>query len=194
MSVELMPFSHHFLCHPLLPSVFLSIRVFSNESILPIRWPKCWSFSISLYNEYSRLISFGIDWFDLAVQGILKSLQEHQLFGAQPSLWSNLHLNMTIGKTIALTIQTFVTKVMSLLCNMLYRFMIAFLPRNKCLLMVAVIVCSDFGDQENKIFQFFSPSICHEVVGPDATIFISLMLNFKPGFFTLLFYPHWEAL
>ena len=85
---------------------------------------------------------------------------------------------MTIGKTIALTIQTFVTKVMSLLCNMLYRFMIAFLPRNKCLLMVAVIVCSDFGDQENKICRYihFLP-ICYEVMGPDAMILVFWMFS-----------------
>ena len=114
MSIESVMLSNHLtLCCSLLllPSISLSITVFSNELVLHIRWSEYWSFSISPFNEYSGLISFGIDWFDLAVQGILKSLQEHQLFGAQPSLWSNLHLNMTIGKK-TLTIWSFIGKVM----------------------------------------------------------------------------------
>ena len=129
MSIELMmPFIHLILCHPffLLPSIFPSIKVFSIESVLCIRWPKYWSFSFSIRpsNEYLGQISFRIDWFDLfAVQGTLKSLLQHHsskasilpcsaFFMAQLS-----HPYMTTGKTIALTIQTFVGKVMSLLCN-----------------------------------------------------------------------------
>ena len=129
----------------LLPSIFPSIRVFSNESVLCIRWPKYWSFSfsfsISPSNEYSGLISFRIDWFDLlAVQGTLKSLLQHHSSKAsilQCSSFSMVqlsHLYMTTGKNIALTRQTFVSKVMSLLFNMLSRLVIAFLSRSKCLL------------------------------------------------------------
>ena len=146
MSIEsVMASNHLIICRPLLllPSIFPSIRVFSNESALSIRWSKYWSFSftISPSNEYSGLISFRIDWFyPLAVQGILKSLlrlhsskasilQHSAFFMVQLS-----HPHMTIGKTIALTIQTFVGKVMSLLFNMLSRFVIAFLPRSKHLL------------------------------------------------------------
>ena len=145
MSIELVtPSNHLILCRPLLllPSIIPSIRVFSNELALHIRWPKYWSFSISLSNEYSWLISFRIDWFDLlAVQGTLKSLQHHSLKSS--ILWCSafftvqlLHPYMTIGKTIALTTWTFVDKVMSLLCNMLSRFVIAILPRSKCLLIL----------------------------------------------------------
>ena len=139
------PSNHLILCRPLLllPSIFPSIRVFSNESVLPIRCPKYWSFSfsISLSNEYSGLISFRMDWLDLlAVQGTLKSLlQRHSskasilrcsaFFTVQLS-----HPYMTTGKTITLTIWTFVGKVMSLLFNMLSRLVIAFLPRSKHLL------------------------------------------------------------
>ena len=146
MSIEpVMPSSRFLLCCPLLllPSIFPSIRVFSNESVLRIRWPKFWSFSFSINpsKEYSGLISFGIDWFDLlAVQGTLKSLlQLHSskasvlqcsaFFMAQLS-----HPYMTTRKTIALIRQNFVGKVMSLLLNMLSRLVIAFLPRNKRLL------------------------------------------------------------
>ena len=140
-----MPSNHLILCCPLLllPSIFLSIRVFSNESALHIRWSKYWSFSFSIspYNDYSGLISFRIDWFDrLAVQGTLKSLLQHHSSKAsilQCSACSMVQLShpyMTTGKTIALTRQTFVSKVMSLLFNMLSKFVIAFLPRSKCLL------------------------------------------------------------
>ena len=140
-----MPSNHLILYHPLLflPSIFPSIRVFSNESALPIRWPKYWSFSfnISPSNEYSGLISFRMDWLHyLEVQGTLKSLlntivQKHQFFGSQLSSYSNFsHPYMTTGKTIALTIWTFVGKIMSLLCNMLSRLVITFLPRSKNLL------------------------------------------------------------
>ena len=133
MSIELvMPFNHLILCHPLLllPSIFPSIRVFSNESVLRIRWPKYWSssFSISPSNEYSGLISFRMDWLDLlAVQGTVKSLpnttvQKHQFFKTLSFLYSRLsHPYMTTGKTIALTRQNFVGKVISLLFNMLSR-------------------------------------------------------------------------
>ena len=131
---SVMPSNHLILCHPLLllPSVFPSIRVLSNESILHIRWPKCWSFSVSPSNKYSGPISFRIDWLDfLAVQGTLKSLLQHHsskaFFSTQLSLWA-------IGKTIALTRWTFVSKVMSLLFNMLSGLVIASLPRSKYLL------------------------------------------------------------
>ena len=146
MSIEsVMPSSHLILCHPLLllPSIFPSIRVFSNETIFCIRWPKCWkfSFSISPSNEYSGLISFRMDWLDLlAVQGTLKSLLHHHSSKASV-LWLSAffivqlsHPYMTTGKTIALTRWTFVGKVMSLLFNMLPRLAITFLPRNKRLL------------------------------------------------------------
>ena len=146
MSIEsVMPSSHLILCHPLLlpPSIFPSIRVFSNESVLCIRWPKYWSFSftISPSNEYSRLISFRMDWLDLfAVQGTLKSLPQHHSLRAsilQCSASFRVQLShpyMTTGKNIALTRWTFVGKVMSLLFNMLSRLVIAFLPRSKHLL------------------------------------------------------------
>ena len=146
MSLKLVMQSNHLaLCRPLflLPSIFPSIRVFSNESALCIRWPKYWSFSfnISPSNEYSRLISFRIDWFDLlAVQGTLKSFFQHYSSKASV-LWCSAffivqlsHPYMTTGKTIALTRWTFVSKVMSLLFNMLSRLVIAFLPRSKHLL------------------------------------------------------------
>ena len=140
-----MPSNYLILCHPLLllPSVFPRIRVFSNESALPIRWPKYWSFSFSISpsNEYSGLISFRIDWVDLfAVQETLKSLLQHHTSKASALRYSVFfvvqfsHPHMTTGKTIALTRWTFVEKVMSLLINMLYRLFIAFLPRSKCLL------------------------------------------------------------
>ena len=138
-----MPSNHLILCHPLiLPSIFPSIRVFSNESSLHIRWPKYWSFSFSISpsNEYSGLISFRMDWLDLfAVQGTLKSLLQHHssktsiLQGSNFFIVQFSHPYMTTGKTIALTRQTFVGKVMSLLFNMLSRLVITYLPRSKCL-------------------------------------------------------------
>ena len=140
-----MPSNHLILCHPLLllPSVFPHIRVFSNESVLHIRWPKDWSFSFSIgpSNEYSGLISFRINWFDLlTVQGTLKHLLQHH--SSKASILrclafftvQLLHPYMTTGKTIALTRRTFIGKVMSLLFNMLSRLDITFLPRSKCLL------------------------------------------------------------
>ena len=148
MSVEsVMPSNHLILCRPLLflPSIFPSIRVFSNESVLHLNWPNYWSFtfSISPSKEYSGLISFRMNWLDLlAVQGTLKSLLQHhslkkyQLSGTQPSFFivQLSHPYMTTGKTRALTRWTFVGKVMSLLFNMLSRLVIAFLPRSKHLL------------------------------------------------------------
>ena len=161
-----MPSNHLILCHPLLllPSIFPSIRVFSNEPALHI------SFSISPSNEYSRLISSRIDWIDLlAVQGTLKSLLRHCSSKAS-ILWCSAffmvqlsHPYMTTGKTIPLTRQTFVGKAMFLLFSMLSTFAIAFLLRNKHLLMAAVTIWSDFGAQENSLVNVFivSPSICH---------------------------------
>ena len=142
MSIESMiPSNHLILCRPLLPSIFPSTRALSNESALCIRWPKYYSFSISPSSEYSGLISFRIDWFDLlVVQGTLKSLLQNHSSKAtilQHSTFFMVQLShpyMTTGKTIALTICTSVSKVMSLLFNMLSRFIIAFLPGSKCLL------------------------------------------------------------
>ena len=139
------PSNHLILCCPLLllPSIFPSIRVFSNESALPIRWPKYWSFSlsISLSNGYSELISFRFDWFDLfAVKGTLKTLLQHHSSKASVPQCSTFfvvyfsHPYMTTGKTIALSIWTLVGKVLFLLFNTLSRIVIAFLPRSKCLL------------------------------------------------------------
>ena len=178
MSFELvMPSNHLILCHHLLllPSIFPSIRVFSNESALHIRWPKYWSFSCSISpsNEYSGLISFRIDWFDLlAIQGTLRvfsstTIQKHQFFGAQPSLCVQLsHPYMTTEKTIALTRQTFVSKMMSLLFQMLSRFVIAFLPKSKRLLISWLPSPSTVILEPKKIKSVtastFSPSICHK--------------------------------
>ena len=173
--------------HPLsstspLPSIFPSIRVFSNESFLHIRWPKYWiiSFSISPSNEYSGLISFRIDWLDLlAVQGTLKSLLQHHSSKAsilQCSVFFIVQLShpyMITGKTIALTRQTFVGKVMSLLLNMLSRLVITFLPGSKRLLISwlqslwsAVIL--EPKNIKSVTVSIVSPSICHEVMGLDA--------------------------
>ena len=152
-----MPFNHLILCCPLLllPLIFSSIRVFSSESALHIRWPKYWSFSFSISpsNKYSGLTSFMIDWFDLfAVQGTLKSLFQQHNSKAQ-ILWHSVffmvqlsHLYMNTGKNRALTIQNFVSNVLFLLFNTLSRFVLAFLPRSKCLnFKASVIICSDFG-------------------------------------------------
>ena len=155
--------------HPLLsssmPSVFPSLKVFSSESVLRIRWPKYWSFcfSISPPNEYSGLISFRMDWFDLlAVQGTLQSLpQPHSSKASiiQRSAFFMVQLShpyTTTGKTIALTRWTFVGKVMSLLFNMLSRLVITFLPRRKRLnFMASVTIYSDFGAQESKVCHCF---------------------------------------
>ena len=146
MSIEsVMPSSHLILCHPLLlpPSIFPSIRVFSNESILCMKWPKYWSFSFSISpsSEHPGLICFRVDWLDLlAVQGTLKSLLQHHSSKAsilQHSAFFMVqlsHTHMTTGKTIAVTKQSFIGKVLSLLFNVLSRFIISFLPRGKRLL------------------------------------------------------------
>ena len=150
MSIEsVMPSNHLILCHPLLllPSIFPSIKVFSNKSALCIRWPKYWSFSfnISPYNEHPGLISFRMDWLDLlAVQGTLKSLLQHYISKAS-FLWCSAFFivqlsrpYMTTGKNTALTRRTFVDNVMSLLFNMLSRLVITFLPRSKLLLISSI--------------------------------------------------------
>ena len=165
VSIEsVMPSNHFILCRPLLllPSIFPNIWVFSNASTLLMRWPKYWSFSfnISPSNEYPGLITFRMDWLDLlAVQGTPKSLLQHHSSKASV-LWCSAfftvqlsHPYMTTGKTIALTRQTFVGKVMSLLLNMLSRLVITFLPRSKCLLIswLQSPSGSDFGAQKNKV-------------------------------------------
>ena len=176
--------------HPLLslllpPSVFPSIRVFSNESALRIRWPKYWSFSFSISssNEYSQLISFRMDWFDLlAVQGTLESLLQHHSSKASILLCSAFfivrlsHPYMTTGKTIGLTRRTFVGKVMSLLSNMLSWLLIIFIPRSERLLISWLQSPSAVILEPSKIktitVSTVSPSICHEVMGPDAMILV----------------------
>ena len=182
-----MPSSHLTLCHPLLllPPVPPSIRVFSNESALSIRWPKYWSFSFSISpsNEHPGLISFRMDWLDLlAVQGTLKSLLQH--YSTKESIfWCSTffivqlsHPYMTTGKTIALTRWTFVGKVMSLLFNMLSRLVITFLPRSKRHLFLWLQSPSALILKPRKIksatVSTVSPSISHEVMGPDAMIFV----------------------
>ena len=162
-----MPSNHLILFRPLFlpPSIFPSIRVFSNESLLRIRWLKYWnfSFSISPFNEYAGLISFRIDWFDLlAVQGTLKSFLQHYSWKAsilQHSAFFTvqlLHPIMTTGKTIALTRRTFVGQVMSLLFNMLSSLVITFLQGARSFnFMAAVTICSDFGAPQNKVSHCF---------------------------------------
>ena len=192
-----MPSNHLILCHPLLllASICPSIRVFSNESTLRIRWPKYWSFSfnISPSNEYSGLISFRMDWLDLlAVQGILKSLLQHHSSKAS-ILWCSAffivqlsHPYMTTGKIKALTRQTFIGKAMSMLFNMLSRLVITFLPRSKHLLISWLQSPSAMILEPKKIKSLtvstVSPSICHEVMGSDAMILVFWMLSFKPTF------------
>ena len=185
MSIEsVMPSSHLILCHPflLLPPIPPSIRVFSNESTLRMKWPKYWSFSFSISpsNEHPGLISFRMDWMDLlAVQGTLKSLLQHHSSKAS-ILWCSAfftvrlsHPYMSTGKTIALTRQTFVGKVMSLLFNMLSRLVISFLPRSNCLLISWLQSPSAVILEPKKIkSDTVSPSISPEVMGPDAVIFV----------------------
>ena len=186
MSIEsVMPSNHLILCHPLLllPSIFPSIRVFSNESALHIRWPMDWSFSfnISPSNEQTGLTSSKMDWLDLlAVQGTLKSLLQHHSSKAsilQHSAFFIVQLShpyMTTGKTIALTRRTFVDKVVSLLFNMLSRLVITFLPRSKRLLTSWLQSPSAVILEPRKIksatVSTVSPSICYEVMGTDAMI------------------------
>ena len=180
MSIELViPSSHLTLCRPLLllPPILPSIRVFSNESTIWMRWPKYWSFSFSISpsNENPGLISFRMDWLDLpAVQGTLKSfLQHHSSKGSifQHSTFFTVQLShpyMTTGKTITLTIWTFFGKVMSLPFNMLSRLVITFLPRSKCLLISWLQSPSAVILEPPKINSAtVSPSISHEVMGVD---------------------------
>ena len=179
-----MPSNHLILCHPLLllPSIIPCIKVFSNESLHCIRWPKYWSFSFSISpsNEYSGLISFRMDWLDLlAVQGTLNSLLQHHRSKASILRHSDFftvqlsHPYMTTGKTIALTRWTFIGKVMSLLLNMLSRLVITFLPRSKGLLISWLQSPSAVILERTKIkSDTVSPSISHKVMGPDAMIFI----------------------
>ena len=185
MSIEsVMPSNHLTLCHPLLlHSIFPSIRVFSNKSVLCIRWTKyqSFSFSISPSNEYSGLLSFRIDWFDLLIiQGTLKSLLQHHSLKVS-ILWHSAffivqysHPDMTTGKTIALTI--LFGKLISLLFNMLSRLVKVFLPRRKSLLISWLQSPSTVILEPKKIksvtISIVSPSICYEVVGRDAMILV----------------------
>ena len=185
ISIEsVIPSNYLILCRPflLLPSIFPSIRVFSNESALHIRWRKYWSFSFSISpsNEYSGLISFRMDWLDLlAAQGTLKSLLQYHSSKASVLRHSAVftvqlsHPYMTTGKTIALTRRTFVGKVISLLLNMLSRLVITFLPRSKRLLISCLQPPTAVILKPPKIKSAtVSPSICHEVMGLDAMIFV----------------------
>ena len=175
---SVMPFNYLIVCLPpfLLPSIFPSIKVFSNGLALCIRWPKYWSFSFrnSPSNEYSGLISFRINWFDLAVQGTLRSLFQHHSLKASV-LWCSaffaVQLSLpyaTSGETTALTRWTLVGKVMSLLFNMLSRWVITFLPRSKRLLISWLqslsVVISEPKRIKSVTVSTVSPSICHEVM------------------------------
>ena len=187
MSIELViPSNHLILCHPLLlPSIFPSIRVFSNESVLHIRWPKYWSFSFSISpsKEHPGLISFRMDWLDLlTVQGTLKSLLQHHSSKAS-ILWCSAffpvqlsHPYMTTGKTIALTRWTFVGKVIALLLNMVSRLVMTFLSRSKRLLISwlqspSAVIVEPPKIKSDTVSTVF-PSICHEVMGSDAMILV----------------------
>ena len=190
----MMPSSHLIFCLPLLllPSIPPSIRVFSNESVPHIRWTKYWSFSFSISpsKEYSRLISSRMDWLDLlAVQGTLKSLLQYHSSKAsilRCSSFFTVQLSypyMTIGKAIVLTRRTFVGKGMSLLFNMLSRLVTTFLSRSKRLLISWLKSPSAVILEPYKIkpitVSTVSPSICHEMMGPDAMILVYWMLSFK---------------
>ena len=188
MSIEsVMPSNHLMLCRPLLlpPSIFPSIRVFSNESALHISWPKYWSFSLNISpsNEYSGPISFRMDWLDLlAIQGTVKSHLQHHSSKAsilQCSAFFTVQLShpyMTTGKTIALTRRTSVDKVLSLIFNMLSRLVITFLPRSKNLLISwlqspSAVILESRKIKSSTVSTVF-PSICQEVMGPDAMILV----------------------
>ena len=199
-----MPSNHLILCCPLLlSSIFPSIRVFSSESALHIRWPKYWSFSFSVSpsNEYSGLVSFWSDWLDLfAIQGTLRGFLQHHsskasIFKCSAFFMVQLsHPYVTTGKSIALTIGTFGGKVISLFFSMLSRLVIAFPPRSKYLLIpwlqsqFAVIL--EPKKIKSATASIVSPSICHEVMGPGAMFLVFRMLTFKPKFslssFTLI--------
>ena len=203
-----MPSNHLILCRPLLllPSIFSIIRVFSSESVLHIRWPKYWSFSFSSSpsNEYSRLISFRMDWLDLlAVQGTLKSLLRHHSLKASILPCSAFfivqlsHPCVTTGKTIALTRWTFVGKVSSLLFNMLSRLVIAFLPRSKCLLISLLQSPSSVILQPQNIKPLTVSIIFPYLPWSDGTRCCDLSflnVEFYASFFTLFFHLHQEAL
>ena len=190
MSIEsMMPPNHVILCCPLLllPPIPPSIRVFSNESALRIRWPKYWSFSfnISPSNEHPGLISFRMDWLDLlAVQGTLKSLLQHHS-SKSSILWRSAFFIVQLSHPY-MTRQTFVGKIMSLLFNMLFRLVTTFLPRSKCLLISWLHAPSALILDPRKInpvtVSTVSPSICHEVMGPNVMILVFWMLSFKPTF------------
>ena len=182
-----MPSNHLIFCRPLLllPSIFPSIGVFSNESAFHIRWPKYWSFSFNIRpsNEHARLIAFRMDWLDLlAVQGTLKSLHQHHsskteiLQHSAFFIFQLSHPYMTTRKTIALTRQTFVGKVMSLLLNMLSRLVITFFPKSNYLLISLLQSPSAVILEPTKIksatVSTVSPSICHEMMGSDAMILV----------------------
>ena len=188
MSIKsVMPSNHLILCCPLLflPSIFPSIRVFSNEPVLYIRWPKYLSFSFNINpaNEHPGIISFRMDWLDLlVVQGTLKSLLQHHSSKAsilQHSAFFKVQLShpyMTTGKTIALSRWTFVDKVMSLLLNMLSRLVITFLPKSKHLLSSwlqspSAVILEPLKIKSATIYTV-SPSICHEVMGLDTMILV----------------------
>ena len=197
-----MPSSHLILCRPLLllPPIPPSIRVSSYESTLHMRWSKYWSFSFSIIpsKEIPGLISFRMDWLDLlAVQGTFTSLLQHHSSKASILRCSAFftvqlsHPYMTTGKTIALTRRTFFEKIMSLLFNMLSSLAIHFLPRSKHLLISwqqspSAVILEPKKIQSDTVF-IVLPSISHEVIGPNAMIFIFWMLSFKPTF--SLFYP-----
>ena len=199
MSIEsVMPSDYLILCRPLLllPSIFPSTRVFSNESALCIRWPEYWSFSFNLSpsNEHRGLMSLRVDWLDLiAVQGTLKSLLQNQSSKAS-ILWHSAffmvqlsHPYMTARKIIALTIWPFDGKVMSLPFNMLSRFLISFLPRSKHLVISQLqspsAVILELKKIKSVTVSIVSTCVCHEVMGPDAMILVFWMLSFKPAFF-----------
>ena len=218
MSIDsVMPSSHLILCRPLLllPPIPPSIRVLSNESTLRMRWPQSWSFSFSISpsNEHPGPISFRMDWLDLlAVQGTLKTLLQHHsskasivqrsaFFTVRLSAFFTVQLShpyMTTGKTIALTRWTFVGKVMSLLLNMLFRLVITFLPKSKHLLISWLHSPSAVTLETKKIksatISIVSPTICHEVMRPDAMILIFWMFSFKPDFHSPLSLSSWGSL
>ena len=204
MSFESVPPSNHLIFCPallLLPSIFPSIRVFFSKSALHIRKPNYWSFSFSISpsNEYSGWISFRTDRLDLlAIHGILKSLLQHYSLKASILGYSAFFMvqlsypYVTIGKTIPLTIWSFVNKVISLLFNTLSSFDIAILPSNKYLLISQLQSPSTLILEPKKMkyntISTFSPAICHEVIGLDAMILVFLMLSFKPAFSLFCFH------
>ena len=202
MSIELMiPSSHLILCHPLLllPSIFPSIKVFSSELAFCIRWPKYWSFSFSTRPscEYSGLIFLRIDWLTLGVQRTLKSLLQHHsskaliLQHSAAFMVQLSHPHMTTGKTIALTIWTFVSKVMSLIFNMLSRFVIAFLPRSKHLLLsrlqsLTVVTLEPYKIKSVAVSIFPLLIVWSDGTGCHNLSFLNVEL--QASFFTLLFH------